>query len=90
MFYYLIHGNLVQAARHHLAALVGLLYGLYALVAWTGGWLFGKRLPLWRPSPRTVAIYVAAFLLYAVVLRNLPWAPFDFDWFYVADPTLGR
>jgi hypothetical protein len=41
-----------------------------------------------RPSPRTVAIYVAAFLLYAVVLRNLPWAPFG--WFYVADPTLGR
>lgn len=88
MFYYLIHGNLVQAARHHLAALVGLLYGLYALVAWSGGWLFAKRLPLWRPGPRAVAIYVAAFLLYAVVLRNLPWAPFD--WFYVADPTLGR
>jgi hypothetical protein len=88
MFYYLIHGNLIQAARHHLAALVGLLYGLYALVAWTGGWLLGKRIRLWRPGRWTIAISVVAFLLYAVVLRNLPWTPFD--WFYVADPTLGR
>jgi len=88
MFYYLIHGNLIEAARHHLAALVGMLYGLYALAAWSGGWLFGRRIPLWRPGRRAIAIYVAAFLLYAVVLRNLPWAPFS--WFYVADPILGR
>lgn len=88
MFYYLIHGNLIEAARHHLAALIGILYGLYALVAWSAGWLFGKRLPLWRPSTRAVIIYLVAFLIYAVVLRNLPWAPFT--WFYVQDLILGR
>lgn len=85
MFYYLIHGDLVQAARHHLVALVGMLYGLYALIAWTTGWLSGKRLPLWRPSRRAVIIYIAVFLLYATVLRNLPWAPFE--WFNVPDLT---
>lgn len=88
MFYYLIHGNLVEAARHHLVALVGLLYGLYALLAWTAGWIFGKRLPIWRPGPRAIGIYIAVFLVYAVVLRNLPWAPFD--WFYVEDVTPSR
>lgn len=85
MFYHLIHGNLVQAARHHLAALVGLLYGLYALVAWTLA-SAGRRLPLWRPGGRAVAVYLAAFLLYAVVLRNLPWQPFV--WFDI--PNLDR
>jgi hypothetical protein len=85
MFYHLIHGNLVQAARHHLAALVGLLYGLYALVAWTLA-SAGRRLPLWWPGGRAVAVYLAAFLLYAVVLRNLPWQPFA--WFDI--PNLDR
>jgi hypothetical protein len=85
MFYHLIHGDLVEAARHHLVALVGLLYGLYALVAWTAGWIFGKRLPIWRPSLRAIVIYIAVFLIYAVVLRNLPWAPFN--WFYVENLT---
>jgi hypothetical protein len=85
MFWYLIHGNLVQAARHHLAALVGLLYGGYALAAWTAGWVFGRRLPLWRPGTRAWIIYGVVFLLYAVLLRNLPWPPFT--WFYVADLT---
>lgn len=85
MFYYLIHGNLVEAARHHLVALFGVLYGLYALVAWSASWLFGRRLPLWRPSPRAIAIYFAVFLIYAVVLRNLPWEPLR--WFYVENLT---
>jgi Protein of unknown function (DUF2752) len=79
MFWYLLHGNLIQAARHHLAALVGLLYGLYALVAWTLGAYASRRLPLWKPSNQAFAIYIALFLLYAVVLRNLPWQPFA--WF---------
>jgi hypothetical protein len=85
MFYHLLHGNLVEAARHHLVALVGLLYGVYALVAWTAGWLFGKRLPLWRPSRRVVIAYAVVFVVYAVVLRNLPWAPFN--WFNIDDLT---
>ncbi|MEV0271471.1 DUF2752 domain-containing protein [Hamadaea sp. NPDC050747] len=79
MFWYLIHGNLVQAARHHLAALAGMMYGLYALLAWTIAGFGGRRLPLWRPGGKAIAAYLLLFLLYAVVLRNLPWAPFS--WF---------
>jgi hypothetical protein len=79
MFWYLLHGNLIQAARHHLAALVGLLYGLYALVAWTVAAYTIRRLRLWRPSAKAIAVYIGLFLLYAVLLRNLPWQPFG--WF---------
>lgn len=86
MFWYLIHGNLAQAARHHLAALIGLLYGLYALVVWTAAAYAGRRLPLWRPGRTTIAVYIGLFLLYAVVLRNLPWQPFA--WFNI--PNLDR
>lgn len=79
MFHYLIHGDLVESARHHLVALVGLLYGFYALIAWTAGRLFARRLPLWRPSRRAVIIYGVVLVGYAVVLRNLPWMPLS--WF---------
>jgi hypothetical protein len=81
MFYYLIHGNLVQAARHHLAALIGMLYGGYALVAWSASWWFGKKLPLWRLGRWAIGAYIAFFFIYAVVLRNLPWQPFA--WFNI-------
>jgi Protein of unknown function (DUF2752) len=85
MFYYLIHGSLVQAARMHLPALIGMLYGAYVLIAWTGSWLLGRTLPVWRPGKWAIVGYVAFFLIFSVVLRNLPWAPFS--WFYVPDLT---
>jgi hypothetical protein len=76
MFWYLLHGNLVQAARHHLAALVGLLYGLYALIAWTLKASTELRISVWRPSTKAWVVYVGLFLVYAVILRNVPWQPF--------------
>lgn len=85
MFYFLIHADLVQAARMHLAALVGAVYGAYLLVAWTAGALSGRPVRVWRPGRWTVIGYVAFFLVYSVVLRNLPWTPFT--WFYVPDLT---
>jgi hypothetical protein len=85
MFYYLIHGDLVDAARMHLAALIGILYGGYALITWTSSWLFGKTLPVWKPGKYAVGAYIAFFLIYSVVLRNLPRAPFT--WFYVPNLT---
>jgi hypothetical protein len=85
MFFYLIHGNLIDAARMHLAALAGLLYGGYVLVAWTGSWLLGRHLPIWRPGKWAIAGYITFFLIYSVVLRNLPWPPFT--WFYVPNLT---
>jgi hypothetical protein len=85
MVWYLLHGNLVQAARHHLAALLGTPVALYALIGWTAAATFGRRLPTPRIPRWAWLAYAAFFLIYAVVLRNLPWEPFT--WFYVANLT---
>ena len=85
MFFYLIHGNLIQAARMHLAALLGLGFSAYLLVAWTASWLLDRKLPVWRPGRWAIASYIALFVIYSVVLRNLPWPPFT--WFYVPNLT---
>jgi Protein of unknown function (DUF2752) len=85
MFYYLIHGNLLRVGQMQLPALIGLLYGGYALIAWTASWLLDKQLPVWKPGRWTIIGYIAFFLIWATVLRNLPWA--SFTWFYVPNLT---
>ena len=39
------------------------------------------RILLWRPSTTVIIVYIGLFLLYAVVLRNLPGQPFA--WFNI-------
>jgi hypothetical protein len=73
MVWYLLHGDLVQAARHHLVALVAVPVAGFALLAWTAHVWFGRRWPTLRLSRWTYVGYAATWLLYAVVLRNLPW-----------------
>jgi hypothetical protein len=85
MTWYLLHGDIINAARMHLAALVLVPLGAYAYLWWAAGWLFGRRMPMVRVTKRAAIIAAVAFLVYAVVLRNLPWPPFE--WFYV--PELG-
>lgn len=85
MVWYLLHGDLVQAARHHLLALIGVPFALYALAAWTAWLWFGRRWPLLRLSRWVYIGYAAVWLLYAVVLRNLPWPPFA--WFDIPNLT---
>jgi hypothetical protein len=80
-----VHGDLVQAARHHLLALVGVPFAGYALLAWTVTVWFGRRLPPLRLSPWVCIGYAVAWLLYAVVLCNLPWSPFA--WFHIPNLT---
>ncbi len=79
MVWYLLHGDLVQAARQHLVALVGVPFAGYALLAWTVNTWTGHRLPPLRLSRRVWFGYAAVWLVFAVVLRNLPWAPWS--WF---------
>ena len=86
MFYYLLHGDLVEAARHHLAALVAVPFLAYAFIAWAGRVWFGLTLPPLRLSRWVYVAYGVAFLVYSVLLRNLPWAPFT--WFNI--PNLDR
>lgn len=85
MFYYLLHGDLVQAARHHLAALIAVPFVAYLGVRWAVAVWFGRELPALRLSPRVYGAYIVAFLLYTTVLRNLPWPPFA--WFDIPNLT---
>lgn len=86
MFYYLLHGDLVQAARHHLVALVAVPFLIYAFIGWAGRAWLGVTVPPLRLSRWVYVAYGVAWLLYAVVLRNLPWAPFT--WFDI--PSLDQ
>ena len=85
MTWYLLHGDIINAARMHLAALVLVPLGAYAYLWWASSWLFDRRLPMVRVTRGAAIIAGVAFVVYAVVLRNLPWPPFE--WFYV--PELG-
>jgi hypothetical protein len=85
MTWYLLHGNVVEAARMHLAALLLVPFAAYAYVWWTAGWTFGRRLPMLRVTRWHAAGYATFFIVYTVVLRNLPWPPLH--WFYVPDLT---
>ncbi|GAB3235602.1 DUF2752 domain-containing protein [Glycomyces halotolerans] len=85
MWWYLAHGDLVHAFQHHPIALIGVPFALYALVWWTARTWFGRNLPTLR-LPRSVYIgYAAAWILFALALRNLPTGPFT--WFNI--PYLG-
>jgi hypothetical protein len=92
MVWFLLHGDLVQAGRHHLVALIGVPFAVYALIGWTARvWLrpsprpLLKAWPLPRFSRRVYILYSAFWLLYAAVLRNLPWQPFS--WFDIPNLT---
>ena len=75
MVWYLLHGNVVQAARHHLVVFLAIPFVLYAYAVMVAGRIFHVTLPRLRISAWPVATFCAVWALYAV-LRNLPWAPF--------------
>lgn len=79
MVWYLLHGDIVNAARMHVVALVGTPFALYMLVQWSAGWLFGLRLPALRLPWWIYAAYGVAFVVFGAVLRNLP----GFEWFHL-------
>ena len=81
MTWYLLHADFIAAARIHLAAFVLVPVGAYLWLWWGAGSVLGKRLPLPRIGRRAAIGVAAAFVIYSVVLRNLPWTPFT--WFYV-------
>lgn len=77
-FYYLLHGNLPEAARNHLLAVFAAPFLVYVYVAWTVNRVVGKpTLPMLRVSPTAIGVFMGVWLAFAV-LRNLPWAPFTF------------
>lgn len=78
--WYLLHGDLGAAARHHLVFVFAVPFLIYLYVAWTAQTVFGRRLPRLRITPLAIGVFLGAWLVFSV-LRNLPWAPFS--WFYV-------
>lgn len=79
-FWYMIHGDLPAAARHHALFIFAVPFLLYVYVAWTSKRVFGKTLPKLRVTPAMIGVFLGAWLVFSV-LRNMPWAPFT--WFYV-------
>jgi hypothetical protein len=73
--WYVLHGDLPAAARHHFLFVFSLPFLAYLFVAWAGNQAFGWRLPELRISSRVIAGFLGVWLAFSV-LRNLPWAPF--------------
>ncbi|GAA1812358.1 DUF2752 domain-containing protein [Planosporangium flavigriseum] len=80
-FWYLLHGNLPQAARNHALFVFAVPFLLYMYVAWAARLVLKRDvLPAFRLSPMTLSMFLAVWFVFSV-LRNLPWAPFT--WLYV-------
>ncbi|GIH05977.1 hypothetical protein Rhe02_40440 [Rhizocola hellebori] len=75
--WYLLHGDIPAAARHHLLFVFAVPFLLYLYVAWAGQTAFGWKLPQLRLSPKLLAFFLGAWGIF-MVLRNLPWAPFTY------------
>jgi hypothetical protein len=73
--WYLLHGDIAAAARHHAVFTFAVPFLLYMYVAWAGKRLFNWKLPPLTISPRAMGIFLAVWGVWSVA-RNLPWAPF--------------
>lgn len=79
MVWFLLQGNLPQAARHHAAALVMIPVLVWLFVAFAVRRTTGRRLPMARP-PMLLWAAFGAFWAVLSVVRNLPWEPFSSLW----------
>jgi hypothetical protein len=84
-FYYLIHGDLVDAVRFHLPFVVAAPVLAYWWAAWVAQVWFGRQLPRLRPKPWVIVTYVVASLVFTTVLRNL--AVPGLHWFDIPNST---
>src|SRR3954469_11911489 len=73
--WFLLHGDIPAAARHHAIFTFAVPFLLWMYIAWAGRRLFGWNLPQLRLSPRAIGIFLAVWGVWSVA-RNLPWAPF--------------
>ncbi|MDG4750026.1 DUF2752 domain-containing protein [Micromonospora sp. WMMD718] len=73
--WYVLHGDLPAAARHHFLFVFALPFLAWLFVAWAGNRAFGWKLPEVQFSPKVIGVFLAAWGVFSVV-RNLPWAPF--------------
>lgn len=74
-FYYLMHGNVPEAARHHVMAVFAAPFLVWLYVAWSVKHIWGRKLPVPNITAKTLSIYLAVWAVF-MVARNLPFAPF--------------
>lgn len=73
--WYLLHGDLPAAARHHAPFVFAVPFLLYTYVSFSLRRMFRWRVPRLPLTAKVLMIFMAVWLVYTVV-RNLPWAPF--------------
>lgn len=77
-FYFLLTGNVGEAARNHAVALFAAPFLVYFYVVWAAKRVFPSvrwKLPTITQTPRMFTWFLAVWGVYWVV-RNLPFAPF--------------
>jgi hypothetical protein len=78
--WYLLHGNVPEAARHHMVAVFAAPFLVYLFVAWASNRIFRTKIPMLPISSKVIGIFLGVWAVFSV-LRNLPWEPFSL--FYV-------
>lgn len=74
-FYYLLQGNIPEAARHHAIAVFAAPFLVWLYLAWAIKRTTGREIPAPRIGAKAAGIFLGAWAVFMVV-RNLPWAPF--------------
>ncbi|HZE39040.1 MAG TPA: DUF2752 domain-containing protein, partial [Stackebrandtia sp.] len=77
-FYYLLRGNLPEAARNHAIALFAAPFIAWLYITWALRRMFPKlrdRIPRFRITPIMATWFLAAWGAFWII-RNLPWPPF--------------
>jgi hypothetical protein len=74
-FYYLMHGDVAQAARYHAPAVFAAPFLVWMYLAWAVKRVTGRKIPAPTLGPRSLSAFLLAWAVFAVV-RNLPFAPF--------------
>lgn len=78
--WYLLHGDLAEAAVHHPVFVMLVPFLIYMYGVWALNTVLGRKLPQIRPSSGVLVAFLAGWFVFSI-LRNLPWAPFTV--FYV-------
>jgi hypothetical protein len=74
-FFYLMHGNVPEAVRHHAIAVFAAPFVVWLYLAWAIRTTTGRQIPVPRIGAKTASVFLAVWAVFMVV-RNLPWAPF--------------
>jgi hypothetical protein len=76
-FYYLLRGNVPEAARHHAIAVFAAPFLLWIYLAWALERITGKRIPAPTIGTKTITAFLTIWGVF-MVIRNIPFAPFTY------------